>query len=438
MLLIYLPQSSSRTQYIFDAVLINELGIRYNTTDNIAFFENYTEEKINYSASRVADEFFIKAAPFLTENFIRDFEVPVSEKDQIKVLFPNNEECNVGFDIFSSAFYMLSRYEEYLPFTPDEHGRFKADDSLAYKNSFLQFPIVDKWIELFKSLLQKRFPSLKFKSSKFNAIVTYDIDVAYKFKGRSFKRNAGSTFKDLFKFDFKNIRSRIQTLSNKCKDPWDVYNYLHETITKNNLQSIFFFLLGDNSAHDGNLKYHNPVMKNLINKIKSFSEIGIHPSYYSSIVPGKIAAEKERLENISAQTITKSRQHYLKFTLPDTYNSLLSCGITEDYSMGFAQLPGFRAGTCKPFYFYDLKNEKITALKIYPITCMEATFKYYSKISPAKALVEILNLLKEVKKVNGTFISIWHNDNLEEDKLDKKWYSVHNSMISQIKTYLRK
>ena len=438
MLLIYLPKISSRIQYVFDAIFINELGVTYNITNNITFFENYEQEKLNYSTNRISDEFFIKARPFLTENLTKDFEVPVSEKGQIKILFPNNNVCNVGFDIFSAVFYMLSRYEEYLSFTPDKYGRFKAEDSLAFKNNFLQIPIVDNWIEIFKNLLQEKFPSLKFKPSKFEAIVTYDIDVAYKFKARSFKRNAGSTIKDVLRLDFKNIQMRLQTISNKCKDPWDVYDYLNETITKNNLQSIFFFLLGDNSAYDRNLKYDNPVMKNLINQIKSFSEIGIHPSYYSSTQPGKIAIEKERLENISAQTITKSRQHYLKFTLPETYNSLLSCGITEDYSMGFAQLPGFRAGTCKPFYFYDLKNEKATGLKIYPITCMEASFIYYSKISPAKALVEILNLLKEVKKVDGTFISIWHNDNLENSKVRREWFPVHNSMIAQIKTYLRK
>src|ERR1019366_4561728 len=117
----------------------------------------------------------------------------------------------------------------------------------------------------------------KFKPSKFEAIVTYDIDIAYKFKGRDFKRNTGSTIKDLLKFDFKNIQSRIQTLNNKCKDPWDTYDYLHELIVQNNLQSIFFFLLGDNSINDGNLDYKNPVMKDLINRIIAFSEIGIHP-----------------------------------------------------------------------------------------------------------------------------------------------------------------
>ena len=92
----------------------------------------------------------------------------------------------MGFDIFSAIFFMVSRYEEYLPFTPDRHGRFKATDTLAYKNNFLQIPVVDTWINLFKSILQKKFPAIKLLPSYFKAIVTYDIDVAYKFKGKKF------------------------------------------------------------------------------------------------------------------------------------------------------------------------------------------------------------------------------------------------------------
>ena len=175
-------------------------------------------------------------------------------------------------------------------------------------------------------------------------------------------------------FNFKNIYSRIQTLNNKQEDPWDVYDYLQETIVRNNLDSIFFFLLSDGSIHDRNLNYKNPLVKKLIDRIKSFSEIGIHPSYKTSSFPEKILSEKKRLEKLSGKIINKSRQHYLKFILPETYNSLIEAGITEDYSMGFSGLPGFRAGTCKPFYFYDLKNEKSTGLKIFPITLMEGAF----------------------------------------------------------------
>jgi hypothetical protein len=101
--------------------------------------------------------------------------------------------------------------------------------------------------------------------------------------------------------------------------------------------------------------------------------------------------------------------------------------------MGFADEPGFRAGTCKPFYFYDLKNEKATSLKIFPVTCMDATFIYYLEKSAEKSLLQILNLLKEVKKVNGTFIPIFHNEIIAE----KSWNLVHQRTIQQIKSYLK-
>ncbi|MEP6928093.1 MAG: polysaccharide deacetylase family protein, partial [Ginsengibacter sp.] len=355
-------------------------------------------------------------------------DVIVEKKYETKVLFPNDTSCDMGFDIFSAVFFMVSRYEEYLPFIPDRYGRYNATDTLAYKNNFLHIPLVDIWIDLFRSILQKKFPSIEFGASSFNAIVTYDIDVAYKFKGRSFNKMAGATIKDLLKFNLKNIYNRIQTLSNNQRDPWDVYDYLQETIVQNKLDSIFFFLLSDASIHDRNLNYKNPLVKSLIGTIKFFSEIGIHPSYPTSSFPEKISTEKKRLEKLSGKIIYKSRQHYLKFILPETYNSLLEAGITEDYSMGFSDMHGFRAGTSKPFYFYDLKNETATRLKIFPVTFMEGSF-INSKRSKENILQDIYQLIDEVKKVNGTFISIWHNHTVSNTDEYSDWRNIHNKMI---------
>ena len=346
----------------------------YETTTDPTIFKLHQQEKINYSFSRFQDEFFIKAAPLLFENSIRKVDPTAEEKYQTKVLFPNDSSCDMGFDIFSAVFFMVSRYEEYLPFVPDTHGVFKATESLAYKNNFLQIPVADKWIDLFKNILQKKFSNIRLRPSYFKAILTYDIDVAYKFKGRNFKRIAGGTIKNAANFNFKDIYDRIQTLTNKNSDPWDTYNYLRQTIVDKKLNSIFFFLLGDRSRHDRNLNYKNPLVKKLINSITAFSDIGIHPSYVTTSFPEKISIEKKRLEILSGKQIYKSRQHYLRFILPETYNSLIAAGITEDYSMGFSDVPGFRAGTCKPFYFYDLKNEKSPGLKIFPITLMEGNF----------------------------------------------------------------
>ncbi|MEO8765192.1 MAG: polysaccharide deacetylase family protein [Ginsengibacter sp.] len=431
MLLIYLPAGSSRCDYIFE-LIFNQLGVVYKVTNDATIFGTYPGEKINYSSARLNNEFFIESAPLLFEHSILKADIRVEEKYQMKVLFPNTGSCDIGFDIFASAFFMISRYEEYLPFIPDIHGRFNAADTLAYKNNFLHIPVVDLWIGIFKNKLQEKFPGLKLLNTRFEAIVTYDVDIAFKFRGRSLMKITGAAIKDLLNFNLKNFVARIQTLNKKREDPWDVYEYLEQMIVENNLDSIFFFLLSDPSINDRNLNYKMPIVKELIDKVKTFSKIGIHPSYKSSSLPNKISEEKERLEKLSGEIINKSRQHYLKFILPATYNSLIKAGLKEDYSMGFPGLPGFRAGTCKPFYFYDLKNEKRTSLKIFPVTLMDGTFIDYKKSEPAEALKEILYLVQAVKNVDGLFISIWHNHTVSETSEFKSWRSVHDSMIHLI------
>jgi hypothetical protein len=120
----------------------------------------------------------------------------------------------------------------------------------------------------------------------------------------------------------------------------------------------------------------------------------------------------------------------LKFILPDTFNSLLAAGITEDYSMGFADMAGFRAGTCKPFYFYDLKNEKQNGLKIFPITFMESTLQI--SLHPNESFEKIVSLLEEVKNVGGTFISLWHNHTISDTDEYKEWKNVHEKMVQKL------
>lgn len=429
MLLIYLPKNSPRCKYAFELIFTEEFGIEYQITNDRNEFKIYQGEKINYSSQRIAAEFFIKANDILWENEIRKQDIKVAEKEETKVLFPSHED-DLGFDIFAAVFFMISRYEEYLPFAPDKFGRFKACDSIAFQNDFLQKPVVNIWIGIFRKALKFKFEKLVLRTSSFKAILTYDIDVAYKFKGRSFGRTIGSSVKDLFGLHLQNLKERLQMLSPSKKDPWDVYDELKRMIIKNQLSSIFFFLLADKSAHDRNLHFQNQQMKKLVQEIKTFSEIGIHPSFYSSSFPQKIPIEKQRLEKLSGQKINKSRQHYLKFKLPDTYNSLLLAGITEDYSMGFAGEPGFRAGTCKPFYFYDLENEKVNDLKIFPLTFMEGTL--INNFDPGKALHIILELIKEVKSVGGIFIPLWHNHTVSDTDQHSAWKKVHGQMIQRL------
>lgn len=432
MILIYLKKHTARSEYVFGFIFKEQFGIAYKVTEDLNEFENFTGSKINYSTQRLLSGFYIHNNGLLQDDSLKRVEIIIGETENIKVLFPSTD-CDLGFDLFAGTFYMLSRYEEYLPFTEDRFGRFKAEDSLAFKNGFLEMPIIDAGIHLLAEKMD-----LGPSTSTFNAVMTYDIDVAFKFKGRNFERNLGSMVKDLLKMDFRNLHQRTCTFLNLKKDPWDIYDDLKESLSNHQLNSVFFFLVGNNSEYDRNLDYNTPVMENLIRDISQFTEVGIHPSFSSNRSLKKMMAEKERLEFILGKKVRKSRQHYLKMHFPTTYLNLVEAGIKEDYSMGFPEHPGFRAGTCKPFYFYDLKNEVITELKIFPVSCMEATFIYYDKITPEKALIKILQLMKTVHQYGGTFVPIWHNENLSSTGTKKSWKKVHDQMLRQVQTYLNK
>ena len=229
-----------------------------------------------------------------------------------------------------------------------------------------------------------------------------------------------------------SIKDRMATLKGKIKDPWDVYDNLKELLNKYELPSIFFFLVGDRSKHDHNLFYKNAEMQNLVKKVQSFSEVGIHPSYSTSERKDLIDFEKNRLEYLNKNSITKSCQHYLKFSLAGTFSELSRLGIQEDYSMAYAESSGFRAGTCFPHLFYDLKNEKIIPIKLFPAACMEVTYKDFLNASPKDFLKECIYLADEVNKVGGTFISIWHNNTLGNDNLTTGWPDAHEALMKYL------
>ena len=141
--------------------------------------------------------------------------------------------------------------------------------------------------------------------------------------------------------------------------------------------------------------------------------------------------EKERLEKIVGKRITKSRQHFLKLRFPTTYQTALKAGITDDYTMGFASHAGFRAGTCTSFPFFDLEHNCQTNLLIHPFQIMDVTLKNYLNLQPDQAWQLIDRLLDEVKKVNGTFISLFHNESLHDFNEWQGWRKVFEQTLQK-------
>src|SRR5690606_31993815 len=182
--------------------------------------------------------------------------------------------------------------------------------------------------------------------------------------------------------------------------------------------------------YDRSLSMHSPRLHRYLKGINDFCEVGIHPSYRSNENIKIMEEELHRLEHVLNRDVTKSRQHFLKLSFPETYRNLLELEITDDYSMGFAAQTGFRAGICIPFRFYDLEMEAETPLRVHSFPFMDGTFIYYKGTGPKEALTEIHHYIKICRKYGGTFIPIWHNRIYSEKGPEwKGWNEIFEEMV---------
>jgi hypothetical protein len=186
--------------------------------------------------------------------------------------------------------------------------------------------------------------------------------------------------------------------------------------------------MSNKGVHNHNLSPYNYHWQHQIRSLASVTQLGIHPSYGTFLNEEAVKQEIDKLERITGKKITMSRQHFLRFSMPVTYRILLRCGIREDYSMGFADRIGFRAGTSHPFRFFDLEANCETGLMLYPLTVMDGTLLDYMQLSPQKAIGKITMLAEIIRRHRGAFVSLWHNESLGEYKRWKGWRQVYYKM----------
>jgi hypothetical protein len=225
---------------------------------------------------------------------------------------------------------------------------------------------------------------------------------------------------------------RRAVLSGEVKDPYDTFDEMGRIHSERGLRPIIFFLTSGYGRYDKSISPQNETFRELVGQTMKFGSPAIHPSYRSAGKPAILQKEIQTLSHIAGVDILDSRQHYLKFILPESYRQYLEAGIRKEYSMGFASHSGFRAGTSKPFYFYDLGKETETSLKVTPFQVMDRTLKDYMKLSPLSAVEKIRKLIDAVRSVNGTFVSIWHNDAFSDMGEWEGWKIVYLEMLNYI------
>lgn len=439
LILLYKP-ISERHRFVFNFLFNENMGLQYSCTSNLSHFVDANNSlKVNYSGkpndrTRSID---IYNYGLLQETGITDFEIPVNGCGLETQLFPslNNTAFTFDFDLFSAMFYLLSRYEEYLNFEADIHGRFKSSNSIAHKYSFLQFPLVDYWIDLFRKRLNEVF-ELNIKKAPFQFQPTYDIDIAWAFKNKGLLRNANTIVRLLKTRNKKLKHDIINTITGKRKDPYQVFDYLdkvHKNFKTEN--PIYFFAVGKWSSFDKNTPVSNRAFKNLIKEIQKNYLLGIHPSYRSNKSFYILKSELDKLKNILNESVLKSRQHYLKLVFPDTYYRLSKSGIQEDYTLGYSDNIGFRASCSRSFLWYDLRNEKISAIRLFPFQVMDVTLFNYLNLKPTEAINEVRIIVDRIKHYGGSFRTIWHNSSFYKEE---GWTAEHQAVFEQIFEYTSK
>jgi len=436
MMLIYSHISTSRLQYICSFVFKELLGIDHKFTIDSEKFRIHVGPKVNYSNSRIsADEFFIDNHPLLFQQLIQKQTIDCFTVNDNKAFF-KTENSDFPFDILAAAFYLVSRYEEYLPHEKDMYGRYDYENSLAYKEAFLNLPLINIWIQRFAGALKLKFPTLNFQllpdrqaGSTFNFLPTYDIDIAYSYKYKGLIRNIGGFLKD-------PSPERIKVLTGKLSDPFDCYVWLNQLHQQYGLQPVYFFLVAENNeTYDKNILPHKDAMWKLVKLHAKKYGVGLHPSWQSGDNKSLIKKEKDLLEAMAETgkgSINQSRQHYIRFNLPEGYQRLITAGITNDYSMGYGSINGFRASVASSFYWYDFEKEEQTSLRIHPFCFMDANSFYEQRQNPQQTLEELKHYLSVCKQVNGTLITIWHNNFLGTAGGFEGWKEIYEQFILQV------
>lgn len=405
-MLIYVEYITARLLYTLSFVF-NERKIAYELTNDEVAFIGATGPKLNYSNREFDGVLQLSAAPLL-------FEDEISTEIPTKVIF-EGLEC-LAFDgkpdFFAAIFYVLSRMEEYGNRQTDALNRFKASASVSYANNWLHLPICDIWSEALIQFLEQAFGlSLQAQKIRFHFQPTFDIDNTFAYAHKNTIRTFFANCKDLIYGRAERIKDRQMVRQGAKPDPYDTFNLIAE-IAEKYPDTKVFWLLGNYTKHDKNLSHLNLLQQDKIKQIAACAEVGIHGSSLTQHNPQQLELEMHRLEQITGYRPNSNRQHYLLMNLPNTYNNLISAGIKHDYTMGYAEQTGFRAGTARTFKWFDLHKNEVTSLNVHPFVYMDGTLREYLKLTPKEATQRIEDLYKIVFQYGGTFSFLWHNETI--------------------------
>ncbi|WP_298351684.1 polysaccharide deacetylase family protein [uncultured Dokdonia sp.] len=413
MLLVYTHKITPRVSYVFKHICTRVLGIPVKFTSKLEEFIAHEGAKLSYTSKKLGNELHIRSVDLLFEQGILAMDIAVQDWDGVPCFFQiKDATAQVPYDIFAATFYLLSRYEEYLPHVKDSLGRFPASESIAGVHDFLEQPVVDIWIQRFAEVLAMQFPNLAIQSTTYKAHMLVTVPQAFKYKKLGVLRAVGGYFKDFGKLRFREILKRTQVLLGTRKDPYDSFGWLANVQKQSAIPFQIFFQIGDYGQTAKNIKHSKRSFQSTIKMIGDYCSVGLLLSPQAATDRQVLAVERKRLQEIIHRPMRSMHVSDFKLNLPYVYRDALDQEIQSDYTMGYANTTGFRAGTSLSFLFYDLDYEIQTPLLIHPV-CMQSD----NVINYKNHTIDFVNLKElsdRIKTVNGVFRISFSNHSFDD------------------------
>ena len=418
MIAIYSEIESPRLNFALKA-LFQPVSVPYFILKNKSEFDAFKGAKLIYSDTAWDDHLHIPPSSFFGDDSIiksNEFDFPFE--------VPENGAFHFNFDVIAAIFILLSCYEEEVVSLRDNFGRFESKNSLLSKRNWLERPMVDEWRLALLRAIQERFPFFDYTPTSHQVQLTVDIDSAYAYLNKGLYRTAGGFGKDLVKFQWGNLFRRTLVLLRLRKDDYNTYDYIESLQQKYGFDLTYFFLLANFGTYDKNVPYTSKALQQLIKSLSKKYRLGIHPGVASHDSLSTLKEEIRRLQFITEKKVEHARMHYLKMNGAETYRNFLQCEIENDYTIGFADVIGFKSGTALPHYWYDFKHEKETTLLLHPFVAMDATLNRYMKLSVQEAIEKLKELKQTCSRLQVPFCLLWHNESFSECNEWKGWKEV--------------
>lgn len=428
MLLIYTHKITPRFSFIMKQIFVGILGIDVDFTVKVEEFIKHSGPKITYTKQPLQNEFFIRSNDLLFEQGVSDIQIHLLDWDGTPCFFPTGERSNIPFDIFAASFFLIARYEEYLPHVKDRYGRFSPKDSIGYQNNFLQKPVVDIWAYQLLNALKARFEDVEHKPQHYNYLSVIDVTASHCFANRGLVRSTLGMLIDVSKFKFKRVADRMSVLLKKQKDPYDNFSELIDLQKELGIKSNFFFQFAEYSKYDKNVSTNNNTFRSLIKYVADYAPVSLAASFSSFGNDEILKKEKNGLEEVINRPVNHCKMRYNRVDIPKSYRNLVAAEFTDDFTMGYTHELGFRAGTCTPFQFYDIPLEVKQPIKIHPFAIHDYALL---KCKHEEEILKRVRLLaQEVKQVNGTLITMFSNELLGNTE-KRDWVSLYTKIVTE-------